>query len=455
MLNYESILCDLPEDVLKRRWAGDFEGEIQLIDAMLARDLPQMLRDRLLLEKSFARRIPGEYNCTREELIRRVREKVPDFDEAEIDGLELGRALEYIYVGGEKRYHRSAVANLFRGYGCLAPRSIDGPRPKEDPDTDAFIAELKRRGEISCRMRMKAVMKIEDAYFVPGGRLQAYLPVPRVCAQQSEVVIEPGAASIASERAQQRTAYFDWRSACNEPIELTYAWTSTIRYVDLFEGDRPSEPVYPNAAPPTPDDTAEQLPHIVFTPLLRSLAEQLKGDETDPVRVAWRFYDYITTHIQYSFMRSYALIERHAEYCALTGKGDCGIQALLFIALCRIVGIPARWQSGLEVNSKSAGGHDWAQFYAEPWGWLFCDPSFGGSAYRRGDEARRRFYFGNVDPYRMIANSRYQTAFTPAETWDRCDPYDNQSGEAAMEGQGLAENAFDTDYTTLEIRQLS
>ena len=89
MLNYESILCDLPEDVLKRRWAGDFEGEIQLIDAMLARDLPQMLRDRLLLEKSFARQIPGEYNCTREELIRRVREKVPDFDEAEIDGLEL------------------------------------------------------------------------------------------------------------------------------------------------------------------------------------------------------------------------------------------------------------------------------------------------------------------------------------------------------------------------------
>ena len=43
MLNLEMLVFDLPEDVLKRKWAGDFEGEIKLINAMLKKDIPEML----------------------------------------------------------------------------------------------------------------------------------------------------------------------------------------------------------------------------------------------------------------------------------------------------------------------------------------------------------------------------------------------------------------------------
>ncbi len=50
-------------------------------------------------------------------------------------------------------------------------------------------------------------------------------------------------------------------------------------------------------------------------------------------------------------MPEYFLLDDIAEYCAVNQKGDCGVQALLFITLCRIVGIPARWQSGLSVNT--------------------------------------------------------------------------------------------------------
>ena len=54
MLNLESLIYDLPEDVLKRKWAGDFAGEIELIDALLQKELPQCLRDRLMVERRVA-----------------------------------------------------------------------------------------------------------------------------------------------------------------------------------------------------------------------------------------------------------------------------------------------------------------------------------------------------------------------------------------------------------------
>ena len=34
--------------------------------------------------------------------------------------------------------------------------------------------------------------------------------------------------------------------------------------------------------------------------------------------------------------------------------------ALTFITMCRIAGVPARWQSGLYVAPDSVGSHDWA-----------------------------------------------------------------------------------------------
>ena len=55
-------------------------------------------------------------------------------------------------------------------------------------------------------------------------------------------------------------------------------------------------------------------------------------------------------------MRDYACIDHLAEYCALNLKGDCGVQALLFITLCRIAGIPAKWQSGIDAKPGDVGG---------------------------------------------------------------------------------------------------
>ena len=453
MLNLEALIYDLPEDVLKRKLAGDFQGEIQLIDALLEKDISASLKERLRVERRMAELLPQQFCIPRDKALEMLREKVPDFKDEELDALELDRAVEYIYVLGEKRYLRSFRNTLLKANPAFAARAgavTDSDRSRLD---DA-IAEMKEKGSLVYSIRLKGELKIEDDAFVRGAQTRVHLPLPQRCAQQSEIEVKAAASFVDAEDAPQRTAYFERMSEENKPFCVEYAYRNAVRYVNPLSGEWSGGHAYPNSLPPTEDDLSEQYPHIAFTPYLRALARELAGDEKNPVRIAWRFYDYITTHIRYSFMRSYFLIERHAEFCALNGKGDCGIQAILFITLCRIAGIPARWQSGLYVEPDSAGSHDWAQFYVEPYGWLFCDPSFGGSAYRAGAEERRRFYFGNLDPFRMVANSRYQTDFNPPKHCDRWDPYDNQTGEVELNGKGLLSRDFDTVYETLELRKI-
>ena len=130
------------------------------------------------------------------------------------------------------------------------------------------------------------------------------------------------------------------------------------------------------------------------------------------------------------------------------------MQALLFITLCRIAGISARWQSGLYTTPYTASSHDWAQFYIAPYGWLFADCSFGGSAYRLGEYERWNFYFGNIDPFRMPANSGFQEEFYPPKKYLRADPYDNQRGEIEYNDRGLLYHEFDSNKEILECFEL-
>ncbi len=78
-------------------------------------------------------------------------------------------------------------------------------------------------------------------------------------------------------------------------------------------------------------------------------------------------------------MREYYAIPNISEYCAVNQKGDCGVQALLFITLCRMANIPAEWESGLYVSEFFVGPHDWARFYLPEYGWLYVDVSFGAA----------------------------------------------------------------------------
>lgn len=128
--------------------------------------------------------------------------------------------------------------------------------------------------------------------------------------------------------------------------------------------------------------------------------------------------------------------------------------ALTFITMCRIAGVPARWQSGLYVAPDSVGPHDWAEFYTPQTGWLNADVSFGSSARRMGEEWRRQHYFGNLDPWRMVANNRFQAEFEPVFEGMREDPYDNQMGEASVDGRGCRQREMLRSVELIEMLEV-
>ena len=103
---------------------------------------------------------------------------------------------------------------------------------------------------------------------------------------------------------------------------------------------------------------------------------------------------------------------------------------------------------------SGAGPHDWAMFYLAPHGWLWADCSFGSSARRSGEDARRAHYFGSLDPWRMVANTAFQAPLTPSMTGWRQDPYDNQVGELMVDGRGLDSTQRDWSQEVLELELL-
>ena len=94
---------------------------------------------------------------------------------------------------------------------------------------------------------------------------------------------------------------------------------------------------------------------------------------------------FLTMKVRYSFMPAYFSQESIAENCARNLTGDCGVQTLLFITLCRCAGIPAKWESGWAAEPGFCGAHDWARFYVVPYGWLYADVSYGGDAAQLGE----------------------------------------------------------------------
>ena len=446
-LSYMKI--PLPEDVLKLKNDGDFAGAQKMIDHFMTKDIPNALRKRLEIEKDVLKVMGGnEYPYTYEEALEIMTSHLRDFKEEELQYLKEISAADWIYVDGTVHFQRRFYENLIKTRPDLAERVM-----VEDVD-DAQANELKQKllndnvhymkekGGRTVRTQIRATIKAQKDAEEVGRKVTVHLPIPKICQQVSKVDIiaaSPEITKIADEDAAQRTVCFETELKADQEFMVEYAYDYHVDYVELDPAKASEE---------QPDFcTNEQAPHIRFTPYLQELLKEIIGDETNPIIKARKIYDFVTTKVMYSYMREYFTIECIPEYAAINLKGDCGVQALLFITLCRMTGIPARWQSGLYATEFYTGCHDWAQFYVAPYGWVFADLSFGGSAWRMGNTERWNYYFGNLDIFRMPANSEIQMEFTPEKKWLRIDPIDNQRGEIEYEDHGLS-------FDQVEVEQI-
>lgn len=432
-LSYLSV--GLPDEVKMYHFSGDFAEEIAAIDRWLNRPVPLCLRKRLEIQRIFAAELLDDYPLTRGDVIKGMQTRYPAADESALDTFIASGNVDYILKNGEMRFQYQAISNIFKTHTHDLERMYNPTY--EETCAAATVPEniriMQEKGSRAFRYEVEYWMKLEPHAEKPGEMLKIWFPYPVACESQpgDEIKLISSSHPVTVTGDVHRTAYMEIPCEAGATYSVRYSFVNRAKYtkVDL---NRASYPSVGDGL--TADEltyyTGEQYPHIRFTPFIRMLAQEIAGNETDPLRLARRVYDYICEHVRYSYVRDYLLIENIPEFVLMNGYGDCGTMALAFITLCRALGIPAKWQSGSACSPDSIGSHDWAMFYIAPYGWLYCDPSYGEGAARSGNEVRRDHYFANLDPFRLVASNQFQQPLTPDKVFCRMDPYDNQCGEA-------------------------
>lgn len=427
--------------------AGDFRAAEQSIEQTFRHhDLPYDERQALEFERERMRRIRLDFPLTRAQMETQLRQAVPDLRAEELAAWDSPQKLESLRIDGEARYFKSAVNNLFRIDATAAARRNTPLKSSEGPlyrlasyheDVRRLALEQKRRHVAPRRVTVRYELAV-DADAVPAGEIvRAWLPFPRALPGQQEqlrlLTSEPAEAKVAPESALQRTVFLQRKAEAGKPTRFAIDYELVVQatYVAIDPARvRPAR-----ATRELAPFLAERAPHIVFTPALRRYSREIVGAEKNPYRIAQKLFAAVDT-IPWAVAREYSTIPNISDYALNAGHADCGQQTLLLIALLRLNGIPARWQSGWEFDDANFDTmHDWGWLYLEPYGWVPMDVTHGRLQTR--DPALEWFYLGGLDGYRIAFNDDYGREFVPPKQHMRSETVDLQRGEVEWNGGNL------------------
>lgn len=449
--------------------AGKFKEAAAFL-AGAATDKAQAASDRkqLEFERDRLERIRKDYPFTKAKLFERLQQSVRGLTEKEFEQWIAEGRFDSRAIDGEQRFMVSSVSNLFFRYAELNPRRLP---PKDTTRHDqasletcrsirAAAGKEKRPYVLPKRFHATMTVTVEADAVPEGEQIRAWLPIPR------EYPFQTGFNLL---KASSPPRHVDEPSSTIRAIQLEQpaAKDNTTKFEIEYEYTiygvsfdvRPENVTPINVKDPALKPFLAEAPHIVFTPKLRALSERLAGGETNAAVKAKKFYDWIAEDIKYSYALEYSTIRNISDYCLTQGYGDCGQEALLFMTLCRLNGVPARWQSGWNTFPGAKTIHDWCEIYLEPYGWMPVDPYKGIYAMRYANTltpAQKRevrdFYFGGLDYYRMAANSDHSQPLNPPKNSFRSDDVDFQRGELEWGTNNLYFDQYDYRLEVKEVR---
>ncbi|MGE3309139.1 MAG: transglutaminase family protein [Limisphaerales bacterium] len=460
----------------ERTEAGDFSGAERLLGEALENRQgrgPTEGRARLEFAKDRLRRIRRDFPLTRGEVIERLKTSVKDFAEPEFDRWEKEGLWDWRMIDGEARYFVSSVSNLFFRRPDLRARRI----PARDTavlqrahwENARAIREAARREAtpyvLPKKFRVRMEVRVLPGSVEPGAAISAWMPVPRQFPHQTGFELlgtRPGTGLLAPADSPIRSVHLKGVGLADGSAEFEVEYAYLARGVS-FDLSRSAAGAAAATGGASVSEVGRYLtpgPHVEFTDDMKRLADGLGAGLRDPVERARRFYEWISGNIRYSYAPEYSTIPNLGEACRASGRGDCGQAAFLLMTLCRISGIPARWQSGWAIFPGDETIHDWCELHFAPWGWVPVDPYMGMYAMQYATaltpaqrEELRDFYFGGLTQYRMAANSDHERELWPPKDSIRSDPVDFQRGEVEAGGRNLYFDRFRYDLKWEEINK--
>lgn len=441
--------------------AGQFKSAQAAIDAALQQPaLTLETRTAFEFQHERMQRMRRDFSLDAAAAKAQVREQIPDLRDAEFTHWDAQGLLEHMSIDGERVYFNGSPAALFRlseqarARRTANPAYLDSGLPTSVSnryfDYDQRVIQAARASGkthvLPQRVRVTQSVTVDADAVADGKTIRAWIPYPRAIVGQQQdirfVASTPAAHRIAPESALQRTVFLERTSRAGKPsvFSITYEVTLFAQYHAIDGGRTEPATISADLQP----FVAERAPHIVFTQPLRVFSRQVVGDETNPYRIAQKIYAAVDA-IPWAGAREYSTIPDLSAYTLHAGHGDCGEQTLLLIALLRMNGIPARWQSGWTFTAGDYEDiHDWAQIYLAPYGWVPVDVTYG--RIESSDAALRWFYLGGLDNFRIAFNDDFSRAFVPPKRFFRSDTVDSQRGEVESDDGNVYYDKWKSDF---------
>jgi hypothetical protein len=407
------------------------------------------------IQLEILRRTRSDFPLTEEEVLVQLQKSIPDATSADVARWREAGDLQYRPIDGELRYFRQAVPNLFRFNGEAKQRRR-GASAEKKFDLNSHLEQLVEISEtadtaeiypVKHRVRYELAVKKGHPRLKAGAIVRAWLPFPQYFRQQRDVKLitcEPADGKLSDNGAPHRAIYLEQTlSDPSKPVRFRAEFEFvTSAYCPKLDAEKVRP--YDTRSAIYSEFTAERPPHIVFTPDLMLLAHEIVGDETNPLEKALRVFRWVSANVPWCSEMEYSIIPNLSQKGLAARRGDCGVQGMVFITLCRAAGVPARWQSGWQTKPGDWNMHDWSEFYVEPWGWLPADASYGVRDH--ADPRVRDFFCGHIDPYRLIVNLDFARELQPAKTSFRSEPNDFQRGEIEIDGHNLYFDEWDWKF---------
>lgn len=439
------------EEVRNRIASGQWKDAIQLIDSQLQQtNLPWIERDALLWEKEKMRRIRLDFTKTREQVLKELSEMIPGLKPALFKEWEDAGVAEHMDIDGIQCFFHNAAPNVPR-LSSQARNLI--PANRRTPDAAAYdvshlrqiIREASQGKTVQKRFRITYTLSVKPDAVPAGETVRAWLPFPHRSGRQSQVNLlscDPPQHILSPDDHPLSSIYLEKTATDSTPtvFQVVFEYTARADY-RVIDPDRVS------LAGPLPQNVQAQIKerpaHLAFTDDLRRLASEIVGHETNAFRKARLLYQWVDENIPWASAREYSTLDSLPAYALKEHHGDCGIQTMLFMAMCRMQGIPARWESGW-ITGRVKSMHDWCAIFLPPYGWVPVDVSFGQVPASR--EAVHWFFCGGIDEYRLVVNADYGQPPYPAKWHPRSEPVDFQRGEVEWRGGNLYYDAWDYEF---------
>ncbi len=245
-------------------------------------------------------------------------------------------------------------------------------------DDSAFLSQLEPKNQL-----------LENTFdfrnYGPGEvtSLDVYIAIPENRDNQQllePVSFEPKATDILTDQWGQKVAHFHINSlASGKLFRATMSVKAKIFSIEYYLDPDKVGGLEDISKEITEKYLIDGKKLMIHDPFMQNLARQIVGEERNPYWIARKIYDYLIDHLSYNLKPVGGW--NTAPTVLKRGTASCSEYSFSFIALCRAVGLPARYVGTISLRGDDASYdevfHRWCEVYLPNYGWIPFDANKG------------------------------------------------------------------------------